>query len=604
MLLRRLLLLVLCILQSSLVGAQTRKVIPLWGGQQLSTPIRRPAQREIVAHARSLGLVNSMETRGAGTANNKVSSKLTTGLSKAIVSAEVAKAAQIDPRSTPAFTKRWYRRFSRAQDLKPAKQRVLFGFSRLIDAKVKVTPGFASALSTHAELDPTTLASARRAGPRPDGTWGVIDSPEKLVAAMEHDKLHGGGASLQLQISPAVSAWLERVIAQTGTVVSRAVGGAAAYGANLATHFNGTQVSFHSAQTVSPEQARGFVPRVRIVTRESGPRGVSSRNPRASDPTSPTKTNYILESVGTGRNVGRIILSTEATYPPTFDPSMGKKELGALARANDVFIMVGPHYLTGYEPRQLERTGLRLRWQLREMRRANPDLLVHYQYVRAKDPTKEWRTFRLLDGMIDSLSLNATELGALVENLAGHPIRMNGGTVRLPKLPPATSRDDLEQPARIHQLATALIQGLGIERLHIHAYDVDMILVRGGSAARMHREGQAALKGRQLGINKVVNPSGQVRYRREGWPLIPTLEGQSLGTLHRFADALQTGGKIDQRGRALLVEQGLFMDRSSGISVSVTPTRQFHLDPGGRVSLGDTFDITTLLHAHRPAARR
>jgi hypothetical protein len=119
----------------------------------------------------------------------------------------------------------------------------------------------------------------------------------------------------------------------------------------------------------------------------------------------------------------------------------------------------------------------------------------------------------------------------------------------------------------------------------------------GGSEARLAREGRAAFKERALGVAKVVGASGEIRSRRDLFPMVPTVEADSLAALQRFADYLTHRDRLDARARNRIVRSGRYRGGRDGISVSITPTRQFHSSEGGLVSLGDTIDITALLSA-------
>jgi ADP-dependent phosphofructokinase/glucokinase len=581
--------------------------------------IPRLARKELVEHARSLGIAAAQKKR--------FSAAELAALDRAVVAAETNSAIAADPRTTPALVESWMGRFAKAQALHPPKTRVLFGFTRMIDAKLPLSTTLFERLGSsprvsRGELDRFLVGGPRGRAHEPsdpvrDEKWGLIDTPEKLLAAILRHQVSGEGASLQLQIDENVSRWLRGALEESGTEVKRAVGGAAAFGANLAAAFPGVEVSFHSAQPLSVDQARGFGRKVRVVTPGlGGARG--ARALEAADEGAPTKVNYIVElppglpltllgartlaigsrtlEVKSPSKPSRIILSTNATYPPTFDPRLGEKQIARIARRNDLFVMVGLHYLTGYDAAELDRVGETLRGQLRTLRRANPDLVIHHQYVRAKDPSKEAAAFAKVAGLLDSLSLNATELGELVQNLDGKRLLPGRGPARMPRLP-APGREAQEDPSRLYRLGSALLRALDLERLHIHGFDVDLVLVRGGSEARLAREGLAAMKGRALGVNKVVGESGEIRSRRDLWKMVPTVKASGVAALQGFADFVAKRDGLDARTRDRIVWSGRYLGGRDGVSVSITPTRQFHSSDGGLVSLGDTIDITTLLSA-------
>jgi ADP-dependent phosphofructokinase/glucokinase len=572
-------------------------------------------QRELEAHAAQLGI--------APPGRNSLAR-----VRRAIVDRELELARAADPRNHAQLVSRLMQRFDQAQALAPAPLHVLFGFSRMIDAKATLSPhvlSHAAAKLIAGGLRRDALLELIDRGPA-GGGWGVIDRPERLVAAIIRHQLVGEGKSLQLAISAEVGRWLEEVWRDTQTPLRRSTGGAANFGANLAATLPGVRVTFHSAQAISPEQAERFTPGVRVVTANSGPRGVPASE--AADPSAPTKVNYSLEAPGnlafsilgedrlsvdgqvrrltTPADDGRIILSTAASYPPVFDPKMGKTGLTALARENDLFVAVGLHYLANYEGAELASTAGRLRWQLGFMKRVNPRLYIHYQYVRARDPKKEWEVFRAVRGRIDSMSLNAVELDDLLANLDGHVLDPSSGPLHIPKLPVAT-RAEIEDPVRMEARGRALLDAMGLERLHLHGFDVDLILVRGGDAERMGREGLAAMKGRQAGVNKVVGESGEIRSPADHFRVLPTLSANGLRAVQRYADHVAARDRLPEAAREAIVVEGRYVPGPQGdsdrdrVAVSITPTRHFHANAGGLVSLGDTLDITTLVHAIKPA---
>jgi ADP-dependent phosphofructokinase/glucokinase len=545
-------------------------------------------------------------------------------LDKAVLRQEARLAEQADPRNTPSFVARYQHRFARAQRMRPRTSRVLFGFTRLIDAKVMLSPALIETAAKDGAVDRARLLALIDSGPAM-GTWGSIDDPTTLLAAVLRHQVAGEGKSLQLQITSKLSQWLETVLARGNFKVKRSVGGAAAFGANLVSVFPGTRVTFHSAQTVSPEQARGFTRGVRVVTASTSAKGAPAR--RVADPEAPTKINYIIESgagvllpridrtapgaeallrvdgrwraARTADLAGRIILSTQASYDPTFDPKLKRAQLEQLARFNDVFVLVGLHYLTSYEPSELARVARRLERQLRVLRAANPELYVHYQYVRAKNVENEWRAFRAVHGLIDSMSLNATELRALARALQGKRLEPRRRTVRIEALGEQNQEDERqaqEEPSEIYRLGQELMLALGLRRLHVHGYDVDLILQRNGNARSMRRQSMAAMKGRQVGVNKVVGASGEIRRSADLWPVTPSVSGQGLGALQRFGDFLAREEGLNPAARQRVVESGIYLDGADGVSVAISPSRRFNTIRGGLVSLGDTLDLTTLVY--------
>ncbi|MCC6749245.1 MAG: hypothetical protein IT371_16400 [Deltaproteobacteria bacterium] len=593
--------------------------------ERTATWLATPAADELVEHARELHLLSRNQV--------PTSRREVAALRRAIVAEELRLAQQADPRNTTALVHHVMRRFARAQGMQAEPLRVLFGFSRMIDVKTAVSAGFMrkmeEALLAQGVNKAELLARINRG--RPAGK-GPVDRLDDLMVELVREQVAGEGEPKPILVTTRLAREVQQTLStgQNAVSVREATGGAPAFGSNLAQLFHQVVASFHSSGRLSRRQNDAFEPGVRIVTRESGPEGAAplavdpaSGKPLSYGPRAKTKVNVIIQSPAgldfgsfmgerqltidgkvypcrTSAKVGRVVLSTEASFAPTFDPRLTKAELGALGKANDLFVLAGMHYLTSYAPERLARAGQRLRWQLGVMRAANPDLYVHYQYVKAKDPAKEAQVFRALQGRVDSISLNATELWELARNLDRQPLVPGRAPLAMPAQEEPAERKVAERPERIYELARFLLEAMALERVHIHGYEVDLIVTRRGSSERMSREGLAALGGRQLGLNKVVNPSGELRTRKDVWAVLPTLQASSFGAIQRFADGLVAEGRLSRSARDAAVRNGVFQDAKDGTWVSVTPTRQFHGSlPGGLISLGDTIDISTLLRSFR-----
>src|SRR5690606_26229238 len=97
-----------------------------------------------------------------------------------------------------------------------------------------------------------------------------------------------------------------------------------------------------------------------------------------------------------------------------------------------------------------KQTGAEVRRQLQIMKAANRNLYIHYSYVVPKDARREHELFEYIDGYVDSIDLNATELTNLCRNL--HGARLQGKRVSMPKI--VFEEGNAEDPRRIYELAT------------------------------------------------------------------------------------------------------------------------------------------------------
>jgi len=154
--------------------------------------------------------------------------------------------------AAPAPSRALVRRFEKAQRLRLPPVRPLFGFSRVIDVKVDLSPSLLERLA--AGVDVRKVEALIDRGPGEHGRWGLIRTPEQLVAALVHHQVTGKGRALQLSIAAPLEAHVQGAIAGLrGRRARRVVGAAAAVGANLAAVL-GLSPGFHSAQAPSAEQ--------------------------------------------------------------------------------------------------------------------------------------------------------------------------------------------------------------------------------------------------------------------------------------------------------------------------------------------------------------
>jgi ADP-dependent phosphofructokinase/glucokinase len=532
-------------------------------------------------------------------------------VARQIRAAEKARARSLDARIDDAMVDALNDRFARAQRLSAPRQNILFGFTRLVDARVRFDHHALTALAER--VDPAAFSRYFRRGPHANDTWGekgVIDEMAELTAALTYHLKFNQGKSLQVSISPSLKQELEGSLAKgngAGPIpLKRVLGGASAFGANMAAAL-GHNARFHSAETPSVEQSALFTRRVRVVTKQTGPRGRQAG--AVADPTSPTKVNYIIdipaaetydifgERAQAPGEDSRIIVSTRANYPPVFDPRMTRAELRELARQNDILFKVGLHYLSAEPPQQAARTGRLLRTQLRLMRRANPRLYIHYSYVVPKDAAREGELFEYTDGLIDSIDLNAVELTGLCRNL--HGARLQGKTVTMPDI--VFEDGDPEDPRRVYELAVALQKATGMERVRVHARWMDMVVVKTDAHKplahkRMQAEARASHASRALATMKVANESGEIAKASDRWTVLPSLPADGIATVMKLADHLAEKNVLAPSDRRRFVIEGTHVaTRSNGLSIAATPAREYHDMTGSKVSAGDTLALGALL---------
>jgi len=273
---------------------------------------------------------------------------------------------------------------------------------------------------------------------------------------------------------------------------------------------------------------------------------------------------------------------------PGFD-GVSTSTLEKLARDNDVFFFVGAHYLT-----QSPGDAASLATALATMKRANPSLLLHAQYVVPKVHDTEPAVWGALKGKLDSLALNSVEVAPFVDSL------YDGGFSKL-DLDPHVPKEASEDPAHMLDGALAIVDALSLERVAVHGIEGDLVVSLPGmpGAVDPKRQTLALLKARQLASNKTANDSGEIKSADDIFAVVPSVRGTGLAALHRFADAVQHKFHLSDAERDRVVERWWFKC-DDGTVIHFVPSRGIHDRTGGTVSLGDTIDSAALLFAVEP----
>ncbi len=570
---------------------------------------RATEKRELVAHAQ---LRNCVPTADG------------------IVAAELKEAQQLDPRVGSADMERAVDRARRAKELVPVRQQVLNGFTRVVDAKMTLTPALVSALCADVGKDAADLLlAAIDNGPGPhDGKGGAIAFPHpqgkvELVASLVRQLLLGKGASLQLPIDAAQAAWLEQVAAREGSPIKLAMGGAGAFAANLMSALDNVRPRFFSGEPLPEKIGERFAARVEVVDHTG-----TSTTPSKHQDASPARMNFACEyNGGEALSVlGRTSLKVNGTSTPLSVSGSGRVILGTkgkdvtpgfagvddaalqkMGRDHDLFFFVGSHYLTAHHPTEALQLATELGRSLDVMKAANPKLVRHLQYVVPKVAAQEAAVLGALKGHVESLSMNAVEVPMLVD-------RLHGAGLSGVDLDPNMTRDLAEEPASMVEGARAIKHGLGLQRVHLHGLLGDLVVVdasfndgvKGGGitlagGGDVERTRLALLRARQLASMKAANDSGELKSVDDLFDVIPVVEGKCLAALQRFADAMVTAHGLDDDARAAIVRDWCWVDAKGGEAVFFIPSRGIHDRTGGTVSLGDTIDASALVFGRSDA---
>ena len=565
-----------------------------------SSPSTRTAARERQAHAAALGCAATPD---------------------AIAAAELQAAQRLDPRVTAADFERATDRARRATQLQPLSQHVLSGFTRVIDAKLSLTPQLVSALCIAVDA-PDQLLAAIDQGPGQGAiVWPHPTNRVELVASLVRQLALGGGASMQLQLDPDEAHFLDGVLATEAVPVKEAMGGAGAFAANLLSALPAVRPRFFSSEPLPQRIAAGFAERVEVVD-QTGAKTAPTRHSAAV----PARVNFSCEYSGgapltiLGRDhvklngvstalviggSGRVILGTRAKdVVPGFDGA-SDTALRRIATDTDTAFLVGTHYLTQGSPAEAEARATALARSLTVMKQHNPSLVRHHQYVLPKQANNEAVVMAAHKGAWDSLSMNAVEVPSLVERLRMAGLTTLGAGVT--GGPAAVGRDAAEEPAALLQGALAIADALDLPRVHLHGLYGDLIVVNDTAAGGgddgltggvdVDRTRLALLRARQLASMKAANDSGEIKGSGDLFDVVPTVQGRCLAAVQRFGDAVAQAFGLSGAQRAAVVADWHWQDPHSKRQVFFVPSRGIHDRTGGTVSLGDTIDVSALVLA-------
>lgn len=550
---------------------------------------QRTAQRELTAHAREMGVAPS---------------------ASAIAAAERSAAIAADPRVTTAAFDRACDRARRAISLQPQPQTVLSGFTRVIDAKLTLSPSVVQALCSavaHKDGGPDQLLDAIDHGPG-DGAivWARPKNLVEFVASIVRQLALGGGASMQLQISAEHAAFLEGVLKDNGAPLRLAMGGAGAFASNVLSALPPVRPRFFAHDPLPATIAERFAERVEIVD-ATGSRTTPHKHSAPSEARinfsceysagqalvvlgrkSITINGHVVEPATSGS--GRVILGTKAKDVVPGFGGVSDDALATMAQQTDTAFLVGTHYLTQGSPAEAMQAALALARSLQRMKAENPKLLRHHQYVLPKQASNESVVMAATKGSFDSLSMNAVEAPALVARLRGAKMTTLGAGIDEHQ-----DRTRSEEPAHMIDSALCIKDAMTLSRVHFHGLLGDLIVIDDGPGVDVDRTRLALLRARQLASMKAANDSGEIKCADDLFDVVPVVSGKCLAAVERFADAISSRYHLDEAARSLVAAEWHYFDPRSKQHLFFVPSRGIHERSGGTVSLGDTIDIAALV---------
>ncbi|MGI6034769.1 MAG: ADP-dependent glucokinase/phosphofructokinase [Limnochordia bacterium] len=332
----------------------------------------------------------------------------------------------------------------------PIQGRVFSAFNTNVDVIVHVTPAKMAKWMKNWDLAKLEELSL--------GDIDAVSTPDEFFAVLL-DRLSKGKSFHIVLHGQGILSWLDETI----DARQDSMGGQAGIIANQMAHLGAESICY--TPLLSDKQANMFHPGVK--TPRATDRGLELVPTRLAARPGTTKINWILEyakdeeftfgerSISTPR-ANRVILATrprEAVmgFPPDLVP-----HLPQLGSQIDLAFMAGYHYADRTLPdgRSFDQYLADTQRDLSLLRRGNPSLRIHYEYVpvRLEELEKD-----LLEGIcreVHSFGVNETEIKRVLKNL--------GFAKEYKEI------QSHERAYSLYQGALCLLRHLRLERLHLH----------------------------------------------------------------------------------------------------------------------------------------
>lgn len=427
-----------------------------------------------------------------------------------------------------------------------------------------------------AHLEPDTLqpmfsAVVEQYGPVPPGEPDTVRvrSIQEFFALLK-DSLSLGKSTYAVLEDLSVLTWFDKYFVEA----KRAIGGQAGIIGNQMAALGADSTVY--TPNFGPAQASLLHHEVRVPTVTNNKVNLVSPEEAASED-AVVKVNWIFEyaagldfvfgeeTVRTPR-ANRVIV---ATRPPGLEMSFcGELTdcLPTLAEQVDVAFMAGYHYASSDE---FEPYLNKVITQLDSLRRGNPELRMHYEYVPTKHVEIESQLLSAICSRVDSFGINEHEMIRALE-LLGFPEERQ-----------AIEAD--ESAYTLYRGALALQKHLGVRRIHVHNLGYYVLLLQKPYVTSPHVVRDAALYGSTVNAGKAkyggVVSIEEVQSMSE-WPLSDIGYSQ----LESFA----SHDRVQQELRA--VDSGIW--EADDHWVLVIPAHVFP-DPVSTVGMGDTISSSS-----------
>lgn len=346
----------------------------------------------------------------------------------------------------------WSRELAEVGALRP-RLKVLAGFNVNLDWVVHLEPeSWQGLIESRPEATPEGIAREAEHPPV------EVNEPRELLAWLWNRLAQGRSLHLTVEAEEVLD-WLDEELDPHQV----RVGGQAGIIANQMERLG--QESRLVAPLLSPLQARHLRPGVQAPRVEDGHlRWVPAAE--AAQPVS-TKVNWILEydrdqrfRLG-GQEVrvprsNRVIVASRPRGLVMAFPAMLEASMDQLAAGLDLAFLAGYHYAApiladGRTFDEYLDDSIR---HLRALQAANPNLLVHVEYVPLKHQALEGRLLASLGPVVESLGINEVELRGVLER---------AGETAL-----AQELRERERPYALYQGARALLDRFGYRRIQVH----------------------------------------------------------------------------------------------------------------------------------------
>ena len=344
----------------------------------------------------------------------------------------------------------WNKRFAGARSAKLAK--ALVAFNSNVDVIV-LGVGQANeilATLTHHELEVIEKKS--------DKEPAAIHDLNDFFAAL----IHGikTGKAILLHADAHLFEWFGRVFKPT----EKRIGGQAGIMANQLSAFHDSVLAYSSL--LSPLQASFFNKAVRFPitkgkTTSYPPAKSAARKQDA------TKINWIFE-FKTGEKIkalnehaspraNRLIVASVVPFTPVFE----NVDLKHIAKQVDVAFLAGFHQLHGKSEKALLP---KIVSQIKELRNANKKLAVHWEFVPMEDNKAEKELLQGIGKAVQSFGLNEVEIVEILHSLGA---KKESDQVK-----------KNENAFTLYQGCTKILEVLKLERVHLHSYGFQLLLLR------------------------------------------------------------------------------------------------------------------------------